>query len=109
MPKLSSKTVVLMDGDLKLYKRARSRAWQATFNIDGHWVRVSTKCTNLAEAKESGKEQFLEYKFRQKNQIPVVSKRFADVARLAVTEMKKAIKAGVGTSVFEPPRDYRRP
>lgn len=100
MPKLSSKTVVLMDGDLKLYKRARSRAWQATFNIDGHWVRVSTKCTKLVEAKEAAKAQFFEYKFRQKNQIPVVSKRFADVARLAVTEMKKAIKAGVGKSVF---------
>lgn len=92
-----------MDGDLKLYKRARSRAWQATFNIDGHWVRVSTKCTNLAEAKDSAKTQFLEYKFRQKNQMPVVSKRFADIARLAIAEMKKAIEAGIGKSVF---RDY---
>jgi hypothetical protein len=31
MPKLSSETVTLLDGD----KRARSRAWQATFKMDG--------------------------------------------------------------------------
>ena len=51
MPKLSSETVTLLDGDIRVFKRARSRAWQATFKMDGTWVRVSTKCKQLAEAK----------------------------------------------------------
>jgi len=59
MPKLSPQTVILNDGDLKLYKRARSKAWQATFNIDGHWVRISTKCRDLEEAKVAAKAQKL--------------------------------------------------
>jgi hypothetical protein len=81
MPVLSPQTVILNDGDLKLYKRARSRSWQATFNIDGHWVRISTKCRDLEEAKVAAKAQMVEYQFRQKHQLPVVSKKFGDVAR----------------------------
>ena len=44
MPKLSSETVTLLDGDIRVFKRPRSRVWQATFKMDGTWVRVSTKC-----------------------------------------------------------------
>jgi hypothetical protein len=62
MPKLSSETVTLLDGDIRVFKRARSRAWQATFKMDGRWVRVSTKCKQLAEAKEAARELYIEYK-----------------------------------------------
>lgn len=94
MPVLSQQTVILNDGDLKLYKRARSRSWQATFNIDGHWVRISTKCRDLEEAKVAAKAQMVEYQFRQKHQLPVVSKKFGDVARLAIAEMRTGIREG---------------
>ncbi len=103
MPVLSPQTVILNDGDLKLYKRARSRAWQATFNIDGHWVRISTKCRDLEEAKVAAKAQMVEYQFRQKHQLPVVSKKFGDVARLAIAEMRKALEADRGKKTY---RDY---
>ena len=36
MPKLSSETVTLLDGDIRVFKQARSRAWQATFKMDGY-------------------------------------------------------------------------
>ena len=96
MPVLSQQTVILNDGDLKLYKRARSRVWQATFSIDGHWVRISTKCRDLEEAKVAAKAQMVEYQFRQKHQLPVGSKKFGDVARLAIAEMRKALDADRG-------------
>ena len=60
------------------------------FDIGGHWVRTSTKSKDLLR----------EYKFRQKNQLPVVRKRFADVASLAVAGMREAITAGIGKSVY---------
>ena len=69
MPVLSPETVLVNDGDIKLYKRARSRVWQATFNIDGHWVRVSTKCKDLEKAKVEAKKLMMEYQFRQKHQL----------------------------------------
>ena len=73
MPKLSSETVTLLDGDIRVFKRPRSRAWQATFKMDGTWVRVSTKRKQLSEAKEAARELYIEYKIRQKNGLPVIS------------------------------------
>ena len=100
MPVLSPETVLVNDGDIKLYKRARSRVWQATFNIDGQWVRVSAKHKDLEEAKVAAKKLMMEYQFRQKHQLPVVSKRFGDVARLAILEMNKALAADVGKKTY---------
>jgi len=31
-----------MDGAVKLYRRERSRKWQAAFQIDGQYIRIST-------------------------------------------------------------------
>ena len=103
MPKLSSETVTLLDGDIRVFKRPRSRAWQATFKMDGRWVRVSTKCKQLSEAKEAARELYIEYKIRQKNGLPVISKRFADVAAYCVADMQKQLDAGLGKKSY---RDY---
>ena len=54
MPKLSSETVTLLDGDIRVFKRPRSRAWQATFKMDGRWVRVSTNCKLVLTRLRSG-------------------------------------------------------
>ena len=62
MPKLSSETVTLLDGDIRVFKRPRSRAWQATFKMDGTWVRVSTKCKQLSEAKEAAHKKHYKIK-----------------------------------------------
>jgi integrase len=104
MPKLSPQTVTLLDGDLRLFKRDRSRAWQATFKIDGRWVRISTKHKQLDAAKKRARELYVEYQVRLKNGLPVISKRFADVAAVAIAEMDKQLEAGAGKKSY---RDYR--
>ena len=43
---------------------------------------------------------FLEYKFRHKNDLPVVTKKFSDVAKLAIADMRKQLDAGLGRKVF---------
>jgi hypothetical protein len=49
MAKLNDDTHVLLDGAAKVYLRGNSKRWQATFQIDGHWVRISsTSTTNSA-------------------------------------------------------------
>lgn len=103
MPKLNPNTPTLLDGDVRLFKRDRSRAWQATFKIDGHWVRVSTACKQLDDAKKAARELYLEYRIRQKNGLPVISKRFSDVAVVTIAEMDKQLKAGAGKKSY---RDY---
>lgn len=103
MVKLSDETVTLLDGDVRLTRRKNSSAWQAAFKIGDRWVRTTTKCRQLADAKERAKELYMEYRFRAKNDLPVVSKRFDAVARLAVADMQKQLDAGTGRKVY---RDY---
>ncbi len=104
MPQLSQNTVTVLDGEIRLVKRKNSRAWQAAFKIDGRWVRISTKCKQLDEAKNKARELHLEYKIRQQNGLPVVSKRFADVARLVIADMENQLQAGTGKKSW---RDYK--
>ena len=50
MPVLREDSVLIMDGAVKLYRRERSRKWQAAFQIDGQYIRISTGKSNLDEA-----------------------------------------------------------
>lgn len=104
MPKLSSQTVTMLDGDVRLIHRKHSRAWQVAFKIDGRWVRITTKCRQLDEAKRRARELYVEYQVRQKNGLPVISKRFVDVARLVIADMEAQLAAGVGKKSW---RDYK--
>ena len=83
MRQLRDDTHLILDGEVRVYQRERSKRWQAAFVIDGHTIRISTGKRDLAEAKKYARETFLEYKFRHKNDLPVITKKFSDVAKLA--------------------------
>ena len=89
MPVLREDSVLIMDGAVRLFRRESSRKWQAAFKIDSQYIRISTSKSDLDEAKQAASDSYSEYKFRQKNGVPVVSKRFSDVAKLCITEMNK--------------------
>lgn len=101
MAKLNTSTVTINDGDILLYKRARSSVWQAKFKIGSRWVRTTTKLDDLEKAKAAAKDLFTEYKFKQKHELPVITKRFADVARFVIADMRTALNGGGGKKVFE--------
>ena len=100
MRQLRDDTHLILDGEVRVYRRERSKRWQAAFVIDGHTIRTSTGKRDLTEAKEYARDTFLEYKFRHKNDLPVVTKKFSDVARLTMTDMRKQLDAGLGRKVF---------
>ncbi len=100
MRQLRDDTHLILDGEVRVYRRERSKRWQAAFVIDGHTIRISTGKRDLAEAKEYARETFLEYKFRHKNDLPVVTKKFSDVAKLTIVDMRKQLDAGLGRKVF---------
>ena len=64
MRQLRDDTHLILDGEVRVYRRERSGRWQAVFSIDGHTVRVSTGKRDLAEAKKYARDTYLEYKFR---------------------------------------------
>ena len=100
MRQLRDDTHLILDGEVRVYRRERSKRWQAAFVIDGHTIRISTGKRELAEAKEYARDAFLEYKFRHKNDLPVVTKKFSDVAKLSIVDMRKQLDAGLGRKVF---------
>ena len=100
MRHLRDDTVLILDGEVRVYRRERSRRWQAAFSIDGKAIRISTGKKDVNEAKEIARDTYLEYKFRHKNDLPVITKKFADVARLAIADMRKQLDAGLGKKVY---------
>ena len=100
MRRLRDDTQLILDGEVRVYRRANSRRWQAAFVIDGHTIRISTGKRILEEAKEYARDAYLEYKFRHKNQLPVITKKFSDVARLAIADMRKQLDADLGKRVY---------
>jgi hypothetical protein len=52
MAKLKDDTHLILDGEVRVYRRERSKRWQASLYIDGHAVRISTGKRDVSEAKE---------------------------------------------------------
>jgi integrase len=100
MRHLRDDTVLILDGEVRVYRRERSKRWQAAFSIDGNPIRISTGKRNLNEAKEVARDIYLEYKFRHKNDLPIITKKFSDVARLAIADMRKQLDGGLGKKVY---------
>ena len=100
MPKLSPASVTLLDGVVVLYKRSRTRKWQARFKVGGYWKRITTKCIDLDKAKDIALEQYMECMFKHKHGIPAVTKCFRDIARLSVAEMRRKLEADEGKKIF---------
>ena len=42
MRQLRDDTHLILDGEVRVYRRERSKRWQAAFVIDGHTIRIST-------------------------------------------------------------------
>ncbi len=103
MPSLSSNSVVILDGKAVLSKRRGSGRWQARFKVGGRNIQVTTKTEDLDEAKEAATDKYFEARSRAKLNLPPQSKRFRDVARMAIDRMEKDNAAGQGKSVY---RDY---
>jgi hypothetical protein len=70
---------------------------------DERQVPVSSKKRIVKVAVEAVREIYLDYCFRQKNGLPVISKPFADVAVLCRATIKEQLDNGVNKKNF---RDY---
>ena len=103
MPKLSPNSATIMEGKVVLSRRNGSAKWQARYKMGGRWIRVTTKTSELNEAREIAAELYLDARARSKLGLPALSKRFEDVAKLAIDRMEKAVNAGEGKRVY---RDY---
>ena len=87
MPDKAATTHVLMPNELVVYRRERSGVWQCRYKVAGIWQRASTKQRNLKLAKQAARELMIEAEIRNRSNLPVVTRRFRDVAKLAIQRM----------------------
>lgn len=97
-------TILLLDGDLKLYRREGIKRWQATFKLKSRWVRVSTGHHDMAEAIIAARELFYKFRYMEQHGLPTLTKSFKTVALWAMDRMREELENGVGKKSF---RDYQ--
>lgn len=98
-------THVLLNGTLVLCRRERSSIWQCRYKVDGKWLRSTTKEKDFDKARDKARELMIEAEIRKRSNLPVVTRKFSDVAKLAIQRMKDDKLAGKGKVSFD---DYIR-
>jgi integrase len=67
---------------------------------NGKWKRISTKRNNVEDASKVACEKYDEVRFLSSKNLPIESKQFKDVAKLAIKEMQSELDAGYGKKTF---------
>ncbi len=97
---LAETTHILMNRELVLYKSPRSEVWQCRYKVDHKWFRASTREYKFDLAVHKAKELLIEAEIRKRSNIPVVTRRFKDIAVLAVKRMQDEKRAGTGKVIY---------
>lgn len=98
----SNNLIKLRDGEVALYKRGKIPNWQTRFKLgNGKWHRISTKTADLDRAKAKATEAYDRARFMEKEGLPQVTRRFDSIARLAITDMEKALESGHGKMTYK--------
>ena len=105
MPEPKETTHTLIERALIVYRRERSGIWQCRYKVDGVWQRASTKESDLTKAKARAHELRMEAEIRRRSNLPVITRKFRDVARLAVERLEHEIAVGKGKRSYT---DYIR-
>lgn len=98
-------THVVSENEIVVYRRERSSIWQCRYKVDGVWQRASTKERKLKDAKEVAKTLRIRAEIRKHDNLPVITRKFRDVAKLAIQRMEQKIANGDGKVSF---KDYIR-
>jgi integrase len=105
MPQKAEHTIHILEGAATLYQRPTTPHWFVRYKADGKWQRTTTKCEELAKAKLKAAEIVGDANFKQRYNIPVVSKRFKAVAIVTIKTLEELLANNVGKVVY---KDYIR-
>jgi hypothetical protein len=98
---MEQKSVVLLEDKVVIYQRERSSIWQARVKLaDGKWHRQSTREHKEADAKEKALEIYYDARAKAKNNLPQATRRFSNVAKMAIEQMEKELNNGRGKVVY---------
>ena len=92
MPKPVDTTHTIIDNELLLHKRGRSRLWQCRFKVDGAWQRKSTGEADLDKAKKKALDLLYHVQALKRMGMPVLTRKFRDIAKLAIERLEDEAK-----------------
>ena len=101
MPQKSENTVHILEGQATLFQRPTSPVWHVRYKAHGKWERQTTKCEDLAAAKQKATDIVLDARFKEKNSLPIVNKRVKSVAKLAIRRLEGLIASGRGKATYK--------
>ncbi len=104
MSEKKATTHTLIENQLTIAKRDESKVWQCRLKIGGVWQRISTGERDLRKAKRRAQELLIEANVRMRLNHTPVTRRFTDVAKLAIKRMDDEVAAGAGKAIYE---DYK--
>ena len=88
MPEKVETTHVILPRELIVYQRDDSDVWQCRLKVGNKWIARTTKERDLDRAIERAKRLLFEAQLRKEANIPVVTKKFRDIAKLAYQQME---------------------
>ncbi len=94
MPEKRDDTHQLIERELILFKRPTTAAWYCRYKIDGKWITATTKELDLKKAKKAANQILVKAQVLKEQNLPVLSKRFSDVANIVIRTMEERITAG---------------
>jgi integrase len=105
MPEKIDTTHQIIDRQLIVYKRPTTDVWQCRFKVGGEWIVRTTKERELEKAKVAAHKLMLKAEVRLEQNFTPATKKFKDVATLALKEMEKKTDAGDGKVSYD---QYKR-
>ena len=100
MPQKVDHTVHILEGKATLSLRKTSPHWQVRYKVGNKWLRTTTKEDDLERAKSKAVDLVTNAWFRERNNLPTVSKRFKTIANLAIKRMEEELQGGYGKASY---------
>jgi integrase len=91
MPVKVETTHVILPRELIVYQRGDSDVWQCRLKVANKWMAKTTKERDVNKAIERAKRLLFEAQLRKEANIPVVTRKFRDIAKLAYQQMEKEL------------------
>jgi len=100
MPKQSPTTQVIVPRSLIVYNRPNNNVWQCRYKVADIWQRATTNETNLNAAIVKARELQIDAEVLKRNNVPIATRYFRNVAKLAIEKMEDEIARGVGKVIY---------
>jgi integrase len=103
MREKNENTLILIERQLRIYKRERSAVWQCAFNVDGRWQRTSTNERELAKAKKTAHDILVKANVKKELNIAPITRKLKDIANVVLKQLEKETKSNTAKPIF---KDY---